>query len=381
MEPVVILDHVNKRFGDFIAVHDADFTIGEGEFFSLLGPSGCGKTTTLRMIAGFEQPDEGRILLKGQDVSRTPPYRRNVNTVFQHYALFPHMNVRDNVSFGPRCQKLAEPEITKRVTDLLTVTRLATFAERRPGQLSGGQQQRVALARALVNYPSALLLDEPLGALDLKLRQAMQFELKRIQREVNIAFIYVTHDQEEALTMSDRIAVMNEGRVEQIGTPQEIYHTPATVFVAGFIGVANLMPAKIIGLMDKAAAVEVGGDQRAEAAAPDWPAKVGQQAMLMVRPERLRLSSDGPGVRATLQGAVFQGPVIRCLLSTADGTEVTAHVGDEGPRPTLEAGQTYRLHWDAGAARLLRPSPNTRLNPDNRSTLDRAGQSHSSSPS
>jgi len=381
MEPVVILDHVNKRFGDFVAVHEAHFSIGRGEFFSMLGPSGCGKTTTLRMIAGFEQPDGGRILLEGQDVSRTPPYRRNVNTVFQHYALFPHMSVRDNVAFGPRCQKLAEPEITKRVDELLTVTRLATFADRRPSQLSGGQQQRVALARALVNYPSALLLDEPLGALDLKLRQAMQFELKRIQREVNIAFIYVTHDQEEALTMSDRIAVMNEGRVEQIGTPEEIYHSPATVFVAGFIGVANLLPAKVIGLMDDRAVVEVGGGQRAEAAAPAWDAKPGQDAVMMVRPERLRVTQGGPGLKVTLQAAVFQGPVVRCLLRAPDGAEVTAHVGDEGPRPTLEPGQTYSLHWEPGAARLLRPAPNTRLDPDARTTLDRAGKTLTTSPS
>ncbi len=381
MEPVVILDHVNKRFGDYIAVHDADFSIGQGEFFSMLGPSGCGKTTTLRMIAGFEQPDGGRILLNGQDVSRTPPYRRNVNTVFQHYALFPHMSVKDNVAFGPRCQKLAEPEIAKRVTELLTVTRLATFADRRPGQLSGGQQQRVALARALVNYPSALLLDEPLGALDLKLRQAMQFELKRIQREVNIAFIYVTHDQEEALTMSDRIAVMNEGRVEQIGTPEEIYHTPATVFVAGFIGVANLLPARIAGVTAERTVVEVGAGQRAEAATPAWGAKAGDDAVLMVRPERLRVASDGPGLKVTLRAAVFQGPVVRCLLVTPDGTEVTAHVGEEGPRPNLEPGQIYTLHWEPASARLLRPAPKTRLDPDHRTTLDRAGKSTASSHS
>ncbi|HET8837198.1 MAG TPA: ATP-binding cassette domain-containing protein, partial [Gemmatimonadales bacterium] len=214
-----------KRFGSYVAVQDANFAIERGEFFSLLGPSGCGKTTTLRMIAGFEQPTTGEILLEGKDVSRVPPYRRNVNTVFQHYALFPHMTVTDNVAFGPRSQGLAGDETARRVRELLEVVRLTTFADRKPAQLSGGQQQRVALARALANYPSALLLDEPLGALDLKLRQAMQIELKRIQREVGITFIYVTHDQEEALTMSDRIAVMNEGRVEQIGTPQEIYHS------------------------------------------------------------------------------------------------------------------------------------------------------------
>src|SRR4029079_19345923 len=208
MDPVITVDHVVKRFGDYVAVNDANFEIARGEFFSMLGPSGCGKTTPLRMIAGFEQPTTGRILLEGKDVSRVPPYRRNVNTVFQHYALFPHMTVADNVAFGPRSQHLAAEETARRVRELLEVVRLTPFADRKPAQLSGGQQQRVALARALANYPSALLLDEPLGALDLKLRQAMQIELKRIQREVGITFIYVTHDQEEALTMSDRIAVM-----------------------------------------------------------------------------------------------------------------------------------------------------------------------------
>src|SRR4051794_3979456 len=211
----------------------------------MLGPSGCGKTTTLRMIAGFEQPSEGAIRLEGDDVSRVPPYKRNVNTVFQQYALFPHLNVRANVAFGLQSKKVAKAEVARRVDEMLEVVRLADFGARKPAQLSGGQQQRVALARALVNYPSALLLDEPLGALDLKLRQTMQLELKRIQREVGITFVFVTHDQEEALTMSDRIAVMSEGRVEQIGSPEEIYHEPETVFVAGFIGMANLLPAVI----------------------------------------------------------------------------------------------------------------------------------------
>ena len=359
MEPVITLDHVCKRFGEYTAVHEANFAIGKGEFFSLLGPSGCGKTTTLRMIAGFEQPDTGRILLEGQDVSRVPPFRRNVNTVFQHYALFPHMSVRNNIAFGPRSRKLPPSEVTRRVDEALASTRLTTFADREPSQLSGGQQQRVALARALVNYPSALLLDEPLGALDLKLRQAMQIELKRIQREVGITFIYVTHDQEEALTMSDRIAVMNEGRVEQIGTPEEIYHSPATVFVAGFIGVANLMPAKILGLADGRATVTVAGEQRAEAAAPAWPVKVGGEAMLMIRPERVRLGADGDGISLTLQAAVFQGPVIRCLLQTPDGADIVAHVPSEGSRPSLEPGRTFRVAWDFDAARLLPPRATT----------------------
>ncbi len=265
LHPVIDLEHVTKRFGSFVAVHEAHFTIGKGEFFSMLGPSGCGKTTTLRMIAGFEQPTSGRILLEGKDVSRVPPYHRNVNTVFQHYALFPHMSVRDNIAFGPRSQGLPKAEIAKRVGEMLEVVRLSAMADRRPGQLSGGQQQRVALARALVNYPSALLLDEPLGALDLKLRQAMQIELKRIQRELDITFIYVTHDQEEALTMSDRIAVMYEGRVDQLGTPREIYDEPETHFVATFIGVANLLPAKVVGHRRRTA---LGGDRRAHDLGP-----------------------------------------------------------------------------------------------------------------
>ncbi|HEY5153544.1 MAG TPA: spermidine/putrescine ABC transporter ATP-binding protein, partial [Acidimicrobiales bacterium] len=242
---VIEIDHVTKSFGDYTAVKDADFSIAEGEFFSMLGPSGCGKTTTLRMIAGFETPTEGAIRLDGTDVSTVPPYKRSVNTVFQQYALFPHMTVWDNVAFGPRSQKVDKAEVSRRVDELLEVVRLSDFATRKPAQLSGGQQQRVALARALVNFPKALLLDEPLGALDLKLRHAMQFELKRIQREVGITFVYVTHDQEEALTMSDRIAVMSNGNVEQIGTPTEIYARPSTVFVAGFIGQANLWPCSI----------------------------------------------------------------------------------------------------------------------------------------
>ena len=249
------------------------------------------------MIAGFELPTSGRILLDGLDVSRVPPYRRNVNTVFQHYALFPHMTVADNVAFGPRSQKVAAPETASRVEKLLTVVRLTQYADRKPAQLSGGQQQRVALARALANYPSALLLDEPLGALDLKLRQAMQIELKRIQREVGITFIYVTHDQEEALTMSDRIAVMNDGRVEQIGTPQEIYHSPTSVFVANFIGVANLIPAVVRDPGGTDATVMVAGRHAVPVPRGGQVLRTGAAATIMVRPERLRLTRGGAGRR------------------------------------------------------------------------------------
>ncbi len=377
-DAVITVDHVFKRFGSYVAVRDANFTIARGEFFSMLGPSGCGKTTTLRMIAGFEEPTEGRILLEGQDVSHTPPYRRNVNPVFQHYALFPHMSVRDNVAFGPRSQKLADAEIEKRVKELLEVVRLAHFAERKPAQLSGGQQQRVALARALVNYPSALLLDEPLGALDLKLRQAMQIELKRIQREVNITFIYVTHDQEEALTMSDRIAVMNEGRVEQIGTPQEIYHSPASVFVANFIGSANLMKATVAEVHGDRATAVIARDHRVDVPAGDWGAKPGGAAIVMVRPERLRLTGNGQAERGamptTVQSVVFQGPVVRCALRCADGTTLVAHVGPEHALPDVRAGQTIYVSWDADAARLLPPGdakPGD-IDIDDRTTVERA---------
>jgi spermidine/putrescine transport system ATP-binding protein len=359
MDPVITVDHVVKRFGDYVAVNDANFEIARGEFFSMLGPSGCGKTTTLRMIAGFEQPTSGRILLEGKDVSRVPPYRRNVNTVFQHYALFPHMSVYDNVAFGPRSRKLDEADVKKRVAELLEVVRLQKFATRKPTQLSGGQQQRVALARALVNYPSALLLDEPLGALDLKLRQAMQIELKRIQREVGITFVYVTHDQEEALTMSDRIAVMNEGLVEQIGSPEEIYHSPSSVFVANFIGVANLLPATVHSNSGSDVTVLVGGNRlvQVDAGARQWA--VGDAATVMVRPERLHLSrqSNGGSALPTVVDAVlFQGSSIRCILKTTDGIPIVAHIGHDDPLPGLDCGQSLWVSWDADAARLLPPS-------------------------
>lgn len=323
--PVITLDHVSKRFADVVAVHDADFAIDHGEFFSLLGPSGCGKTTTLRMIAGFEQPTGGRVLLDGKDVSRVPPYRRDVNTVFQQYALFPHLSVFDNVAFGPRSRRMEADEIHRRVRALLEVVRLGDLAERRPAQLSGGQQQRVALARALVNTPHALLLDEPLGALDLKLRQAMQLELKRIQREVGIAFVYVTHDQEEALTMSDRIAVMSRGRVEQIGTPRQIYDEPATVFVAGFIGAANLIPVT--------------------------------EGTKVVRPERVRVEAAPAGgaesMPVTVTSAIFQGPVMRVAMRAADGTEIIAQVGADHATGGLRPGTPAYAVWDPAAARLL----------------------------
>ncbi len=341
---------------------DADFSIGAGEFFSMLGPSGCGKTTTLRMIAGFETPTEGAIRLEGADVSRVPPHKRNVNTVFQHYALFPHMTVWDNVAYGPRSKKKNKEQIKKSVDEMLDVVRLTDFALRKPSQLSGGQQQRVALARALVNYPSALLLDEPLGALDLKLRHVMQFELKRIQREVGITFVYVTHDQEEALTMSDRIAVMNAGNVEQIGSPTEIYDRPASVFVAGFIGQANLWHGRQTGRANRDY-VEVdvlGSTLRARPG--DTTIEPGGRATLMVRPERVRVSVDQPAgmttgalaaVRATVADLTFQGPVLRLSLTAPDGSPVLAHVGAEQDLPMLRPGDQVYVGWTPDASLVL----------------------------
>jgi spermidine/putrescine transport system ATP-binding protein len=365
-EVVIEISHVSKRFGDFVAVDDADFGIRRGEFFSMLGPSGCGKTTTLRMIAGFEQPTEGEVRLDGRDVSKVPPYKRHVNTVFQQYALFPHMSVFDNVAFGPRSTKVPKAEIAERVRTMLEVVRLADFAQRKPTQLSGGQQQRVALARALVNYPSALLLDEPLGALDLKLRQTMQLELKRIQREVGITFVFVTHDQEEALTMSDRIAVMNEGRVEQIGTPEEIYHRPASVFVAGFIGVANLIPAVVGDIAGEQVTVDAAG-QRLAVPRSDAALRAGDAAVVMVRPERLHLSTDAPAtmgsaVEVSVADLTFQGPVVRTALRTDAGAELVAHIGPEDDLPMLRPGDRLWASWDLDAACLLRAAP--RNHPD-----------------
>ncbi len=352
----ITLDAVHKRFGDFVAVHDATFTIGRGEFFSMLGPSGCGKTTTLRMIAGFETPTSGQILLDGADVSKVAPYKRNVNTVFQHYALFPHMTVWDNVAFGPRSQKLDKAETGRRVGELLEIVRLGDFARRKPAQLSGGQQQRVALARALVNYPSALLLDEPLGALDLKLRQAMQLELKRIQREVGITFVYVTHDQEEALTMSDRIAVMNRGCVDQIGDPVQIYEQPATAFVAGFIGQTNLWPGVAGSPSNGTVAVEALGASFSAKAA-DVPSGA---VTVMVRPERVSVSTthpaSGPAIATTVTDLVFQGPVVRLAGVANDGSELVAHIGAHTDLPLLRPGDQVWCSWAPDAAVAL-PAP------------------------
>lgn len=364
-DAVITLDAVSKRYGAFAAVDYADFSILRGEFFAMLGPSGCGKTTTLKMIAGFEQPSSGRIILEGTDVSRVPPYQRNVNTVFQQYALFPHMTVAENVAFGPRSKKVPKSTYMTQVAEMLEVVRLSDFADRRPRQLSGGQQQRVALARALVNYPSALLLDEPLAALDLKLREAMQFELKRIQREVGITFVFVTHDQGEALTMSDRIAVMSQGKVEQVGTPEDIYNRPASLFVAGFIGSANLLPGRVVAAAGNDITVDLTVGTRVQALSSDTLVE-GEQVSVMLRPERLsikpaeRLSevaAAGLGIAGTVQDLVFQGASARLALRLADGTVVVTNVATDADLPFLRPGDEVCASWRPGAAYALRGWP------------------------
>ena len=314
-----------------IAVDNVDLEIRDGEFFSMLGPSGSGKTTTLRMIAGFELPTAGRVFLHGDDVTNRPPFERDVNTVFQDYALFPHMSVGDNVAYGLTVRKVPKQERQRRVGEALSMVRLAGYERRRPGQLSGGQRQRVALARALVNRPRVLLLDEPLGALDLKLREEMQIELKQIQQEVGITFIYVTHDQEEALTMSDRLAVFNFGRIEQLGTPADLYERPATAFVAGFVGTSNLL---------RGAAAQ---------------ALVGADGLFTVRPEKIRLAEPGAsvaddevGADGTIRNVVYLGPDTRYIVALDAGSDlvVTQQNLNTSSMEVLAAqGQPVRLVW------------------------------------
>jgi spermidine/putrescine transport system ATP-binding protein len=324
IELVGVVKEFQARGEVVVAVRGLDLTIREGEFFSLLGPSGCGKTTTMRMIAGFEEPTRGGIRLHGADVTGIPPNKRDVNMVFQSYALFPHMTVFENVAFGLRRKKAAKEEITRRVGEMLEIVDLGGRGERRPRELSGGQQQRVALARALVNRPRALLLDEPLGALDLKLRQAMQVELKRIQREVGITFVYVTHDQGEALTMSDRIAVMNDGAIEHLGTPREIYEHPKTRFVAGFIGTSNLLSGTVTRVGAGQAVIEVSPDERIIVPVHDPGLAPGSTLELTVRPEKIQLSTTRPAD----QGCVLRGSVTEVVyLGTSTNFSVTTTTG------------------------------------------------------
>jgi spermidine/putrescine transport system ATP-binding protein len=365
MALAVELRAISKVYADrlsagraFTAVRALDLGIRAGEFFTLLGPSGCGKTTTLRMIAGFETPTSGELLIQGQPMQAVPPNRRPVNTVFQNYALFPHLTVTENVGFGLAVQRVPRAERERRAAEALELVRLPALGRRRPDQLSGGQQQRVALARALVNRPAVLLLDEPLGALDLKLRKEMQLELKQLQSQVGITFIYVTHDQEEALTMSDRIGVMNGGELLQVGDPVTVYENPATRFVADFIGETNFLPGAVESVESEAALVAVAG-RAMPAQAGDGPLARGQAVTITVRPEKVLLTpADGSG-RAGLAGVVrevvYIGTDTRYLVHLPSGDRVVARIQNVGGRGRGEyrVGEAVLVDWAAADARVL----------------------------
>ena len=351
---VVLVDLV-KRFADVTAVAGINLDMPPGEFFSLLGPSGCGKTTTLRLIAGFERPDEGQILLDGEDMAQTPPHKRKVNTVFQNYALFPHLSVAENVSFGLKYKDVSKQDARTRVSEALELVRLTGFERRRPSQLSGGQQQRVALARALVLNPEVLLLDEPLGALDAKLRKQLQIELKSLQEEVGITFIYVTHDQEEALTMSDRLAVMSNGRVEQVGTPSEVYEEPRTAYVADFLGVSNLMDAKAQGMDAQGRANVRLGEFDIAAAQGDIDAL--GDVKVVIRPERVKLDEAGTTgenrVPGMVERVVYVGSIMQVIVHLAPGQTLQAWVQNQGEGLPYGQGHPVSVHLPFDALRVL----------------------------
>jgi spermidine/putrescine transport system ATP-binding protein len=346
--PDVELRGVTKRFDEVVAVDDLSLTIEPGRFFALLGPSGCGKTTTLRMVGGFEEPTEGEILLGGRSVTGLPPYRRDVNTVFQSYALFPHLNVLDNVAFGLRRKRVRGTEVSGRVGEILRLVGLEGLDRRKPRQLSGGQQQRVALARALVNHPRVLLLDEPLGALDLKLRKQMQLELKRIQHELGLTFVHVTHDQEEAMTMADVIAVMNRGRIEQLGAPTDLYERPRTAFVAGFLGVSNLLAAATVG--PNRVRLDGGPELSVPLNGRNGRVAVG------IRPEKLRLDGVGENrLPGTVKETAYVGVATEAVVETACGpvTVFVQNASTGGAR--LGEGAPVTLAWDAEATFVVDP--------------------------
>jgi spermidine/putrescine transport system ATP-binding protein len=366
---------VTKRFGEFTAVDSITLDIHEGEFFTLLGPSGCGKTTTLRMIAGFEEPNGGEILVGGNDVAGLPAHRRPTNTVFQSYALFPHLTVRDNVAYGLKRKRIDKAEIDERVTAELERVGLGNEGHRKPNQLSGGQQQRVALARAVVNLPKVLLLDEPLGALDLKLRKALQLELKGIQKEIGITFVYVTHDQEEALTMSDRIAVMNRGIVEQVAVPEEVYERPETTFVAGFIGVSNLMPGTVRSLSGQIATVELEAGVTVESKANGLA--TGERCHAVVRPEKLYVTPKGEAVAAhaeneqsvegVVTSSIYLGTATQLVVELKVGARMTVLCPNtnEAERQSLPGGGAeVKLAWTPEHIHLVRESGAERATAD-----------------
>src|SRR3954452_14014955 len=355
--PDIRLDRVVKRFGETVAVDGLTVDIERGAFYALLGPSGCGKTTTLRMIGGFEDPTEGTVYLGGRDVTDLPPYKRDVNTVFQSYALFPHLDVQHNVAFGLERKHVNRDDVKKRVADVLEMTQLTGYEKRKPAQMSGGQQQRVALARALVNRPKALLLDEPLGALDLRLRKQLQIELKRVQQEVGVTFVHVTHDQEEAMTMADEIAVMNEGRIEQAGSATELYETPNTEFVANFLGDCNLVDGSLRSRDGAESSFETddGARLRVPAARIDAPLNSGDVARVGVRPEKVTLlpaDVDAPSGANVLRGRVeiasFLGTAIQYVVRTAGGEEFTAVEQNRGGNAadSIGPGRDVLLAWD-----------------------------------
>jgi spermidine/putrescine transport system ATP-binding protein len=349
----VELSAVTKRFGEFIAVDDLTLDIYEGEFFSLLGPSGCGKTTTLRMIAGFEEPTEGDISVGGDPMRRVPPYRRPVNTVFQSYAIFPHLNVFDNVAFGLRRSGVKGEELHKRVTDACEMVQLSGFEKRKPSMLSGGQQQRVALARALVNHPEVLLLDEPLGALDLKLRKEMQLYLKNLQHEVGITFIYVTHDQEEALTMSDRIAVMNEGRVQQVADPPTLYELPRNRFVSDFIGQTNVFSGTVESVSGKRITLSTPSG-KVEATACEVEVEVGAEAHAAVRPEKVRFGSEGDNTsNVRVREIVYLGVSTQYITELPDGEKLVLYQQNSREDANPEIGEEVPVAWDARNCLIL----------------------------
>ncbi|HEX2099708.1 MAG TPA: ABC transporter ATP-binding protein [Candidatus Synoicihabitans sp.] len=350
--PLIEIRSVTKRFGAFTAVDDVTLAVQPGEFLTLLGPSGCGKTTLLRLLSGFEHPDAGTIRIGGEEVTHLAPYRRNVNQVFQSYALFPHLTVRENIGFGLRMQKVPAAEAARRIAEVVDLVALGGFEDRRPHQLSGGQRQRVALARAIVPRPSVLLLDEPLSALDAKLRQQMQVELKRLQKRLGLTFVFVTHDQEEALTMSDRIAVFNHGRIEQLGTTSEIYHQPKTAFVADFIGDANLLEAEMIHRNGVAGRVRLEGGLEISLPLVLWPSREAR-AVLSIRPEKVLVSKQPIEAENTFEAEVteelFQGALDRLWLTTRAGTRLTAVVANESAiREAIHVGDRVwcGLHTD-----------------------------------